>query len=283
VARRRAERRQSLTPEVQIEGRHPVLEALRAGRPLRKLLVTRAAESGHAMYELVGEARRRGVPVQQVDAAVLERLSRTRTPQGVIAYAAARPTVDLDDLLAHARQLDQAPFLLLLDGIEDAGNLGAIIRSADAAGVHGVVIPKHRAAGLSPTVAATSAGAIEHVAVAQVANLSMAIGRLKAENVWVIGADMAAPDVLFDVSLLPPVALVVGGEGRGLSRLVRERCDRLVRIPMQGATASLNASVAAGIVLFEVRRQMRGSSGRALTADRSVPIMGSTRDDETAS
>ncbi|MDR7543940.1 MAG: 23S rRNA (guanosine(2251)-2'-O)-methyltransferase RlmB [Armatimonadota bacterium] len=261
MAAGRADARSSLISDTQIEGRHPVREALRAGRPLRKLLVARTAARTAGLRHLIGEARRRGIPVQEVDAAVLERLARTRTPQGIIAVAAAHATVELDDVLARSRGRAEAPLLLMLDGIEDPGNLGAILRSADAAGVHGVVIPRRRAAGLSAAVAATSAGAIEHVLVAQVANLTAAIERLKAEGIWVIGADPGASDDLYNVSLLPPVALVVGSEGRGLSRLVRERCDRLVRIPMYGATASLNASVAAALCLFEVRRQMRAATG----------------------
>jgi 23S rRNA (guanosine2251-2'-O)-methyltransferase len=261
MAAGRANQRSFLTPETQIEGRHPVLEAMRAGRPLRKLVVARTAARTASLRRLIGEARRRGIAVQEVDPAVLERLARTRTPQGVIAVAAAHAAVELDDVLAASRARAEAPFLLMLDGIEDPGNLGAILRSADAAGVHGVVLPRRRAAGLSPAVAATSAGAIEHVLVAQVANLSMAIERLKAEGIWVIGADAGASDDLYAVSLLPPVALVIGSEGRGLSRLVRQRCDRLVRIPMYGATASLNASVAAALCLFEVRRQMRATTG----------------------
>jgi 23S rRNA (guanosine2251-2'-O)-methyltransferase len=242
---------------VQIEGRHPVREALRAGRPLRRLYVAKPAASSPAMRDLLGEARRRGVPVHEVAPAVIDRLAKTRTPQGVIAIAAAHAVVDLDDVLAVSHVRGEAPFLLLLDGIEDPGNLGAIIRSAEAAGVHGVVIPRRRAAGITPTVVAASAGAIEHVPVAQVPNLAAAIQRLKDAGIWVMGADPGAQDEIFDVSLAPPLALVIGGEGRGLSRLVRERCDRLVRIPMHGETSSLNASVAAGIVLFEARRQMR--------------------------
>lgn len=262
MARGHASRRADLTrSEVQIEGRHPVLEALRAGRALRKLVVSRAGATGRGMHDLIGEARRRGVPVQEVDPAVLDRLARTRAPQGVIAYAAAHAVVDLDDVLQQSRERAEAPFLLLLDGVEDPGNLGAILRSAEAAGVHGVVIPRHRAAGLSPVVATASAGAIEHVPVAQLSNLSIAIERLKREGLWVIGADAGAQVDLYDVSLQPPLALVVGGEGRGLSRLVRERCDRLVRIPMHGLTASLNVSVAAAILLFEARRQMRSGRG----------------------
>lgn len=260
MARGRAARRQDLTRDAQIEGRHPVLEALRAGRPLRKLVVARGRT---AMLEpLVGEARRRGVPVHEVEAAVIDRLARTRTPQGVIAYAAAHVLVDLDALIAAASARGEPPFLLLLDGVEDPGNLGAILRSADAAGVHGVVIPQRRAVGLTPTVAAASAGAIEHVPVAAVPNLSQAIERLKTQGIWVIGADPGATQVLYDATLRPPIALVVGAEGRGLSRLVRERCDALVRIPMHGATASLNVAAAAALVVFEVRRQVRGAGAR---------------------
>ncbi len=268
MARGRAPRRPDLTragdrPDTQLEGRHPVLEALRAGRPLRKVLVARSSAAHKPLHDLIGEARRRGVPVQEVEASVLERLAQTRTPQGVIAYAAAHAVVDLDAVLQHGRSRSEAPFLLLLDGVEDPGNLGAIIRSAEAAGAHGVAIPRHRSAGLTPSVAAASAGAIEHVLVAQVTSIPSAVERLKREGVWVIGADAAARDVIYDVAIEPPVALVVGGEGRGLSRLVRERCDRLVRIPMHGATASLNVSVAAGILLFEVRRQIQARAAKA--------------------
>lgn len=242
--------------EAQIEGRHPVLEALRAGRPLRKLLVARGSTGERAMRHLVGEARARGVPVVEVEPAVLLQHAQTRTPQGVIAYAAAHQAVEMSDILGRAHSRGEAPFLLLLDGLMDPGNLGAIIRSADAAGVHGVVIPRHRAVGLTPTVAAVSAGAIEHVPVAVVPNLGGAIEHLKREGVWVTGADAAARDSVYAVEMVPPLALVLGGEGRGLSRLVRDRCDRLVRIPMHGIVSSLNASVAAGVLLFEVRRQM---------------------------
>jgi 23S rRNA (guanosine2251-2'-O)-methyltransferase len=256
-------RRTGAAPDTQIEGRHPVIEALRAGRSLRRILVARSGAGHKPLYDLIGEARRRGIPVQEVDPGVLNRLAQTRTPQGVIAYAAAHAVVDLDAILQRSRERGEPPFLLLLDGVEDPGNLGAIIRSAEASGAHGVVIPRHRAAGLSPAVAAASAGAIEHVLVAQVTNLSSAIEQLKSDGIWVIGADAGASDVIHDVVIEPPVALVVGGEGRGLSRLVRERCDRLVRIPMHGATASLNASVAAGIVLFEARRQIQTRARRS--------------------
>lgn len=258
MARRRTARRPHLSHgTTQIEGTHPVLEALRAGRPLRKLLVARAHTTVGSVHDLIGEARRRGIPVQEVSAALIDRLARTRAPQGIIAYAAVHEVVEVEDLLELARNRGEDPFVVLLDGIEDPGNLGAVLRSADAAGVHGVVIPRRRAAGLTPAVAAASAGAIEYVRVAQTSNLVQAIEKLKAANVWVIGADPQARELLYDAALRPPIAVVIGGEGRGLSRLVRERCDLLVRIPMHGATASLNASVAAALMLFEVRRQMR--------------------------
>lgn len=247
--------------DVQIEGRHPVREALRAGRPLRRLVVSKAASRDRSVQELIASARRRGIPVQEVEPAVLDRIAQTRTPQGVVAIAAAHRTVDLDDLLDAGRARAQSLFLLMLDGVQDPGNLGAILRSANAAGAHGVVIPRHRSAGLSPAVAAASAGAIEHIPVAQVTNIASAVERLKREGVWIVGADPQAGEELFAAEMLPPLALVVGGEGAGLSRLVRERCDRLLRIPMYGAVASLNVSVAAGILLFEVRRQMRHAQG----------------------
>lgn len=243
--------------EAQIEGRHPVLEALRAGRPLRKIVVARAASSGGALHGLVGEARRRGIPVQVVEASVLHRLARRRNPQGVIAYAAAHAAVDLDDVIAHSRARGEPAIVVVLDGIEDPRNLGAILRTAESAGAHGVVIPRRRAAGLSPAAAAASAGAIEHIRVAHVASIAAAVERLRGLGVWVVGADPASGEDLFAVDLEPPLALVLGSEGRGLSRLVRQRCDRLVRIPMYGATASLNVAVAAGILLFEMRRQVQ--------------------------
>jgi len=265
-------RRTGAAPDTQIEGRHPVLEAVRAGRPLRKILVARSGAGHKPLHDLIGEARRRGIPVQEVDPGVLDRLAQTRTPQGVIAYAAAHAVVELDAILRRSRERGEPSFMLLLDGVEDPGNLGAIIRSAEAAGAHGVVIPRHRAVGLSPAVAAASAGAIEHVLIAQVTNLTSAIERLKSEGIWVIGADAGARDVVYEAAIELPVALVVGGEGRGLSRLVRERCDRLLRIPMHGATASLNVSVAAGIILFETRRQMQARS-RANTGAGSTGLV----------
>lgn len=237
-----------------IPGRRAVLEALRADRPIRKILLARSAHGG-IVRDLVLEAKRRGVVVQFVDPHRLDHLSPA-AHQGVVALTAARPPAGLDDILDLARERGEAPFVLALDGVEDPANLGALIRTADAAGVHGVVIPRHRAAGLSPAVARTSAGAIEHVPVATVTNLVRALEELKQSGLWVVGADPSAPQAYNALRLVPPLVVVMGGEGRGLSRLVREHCDLLVRLPMRGKVASLNVSVAAGVLLFEVVRQM---------------------------
>lgn len=233
-----------------LPGRHAVLEALRGGRPLRKVLIARSAH-GTAIREILGEAKSRGVPVQFVDPRHLE----AHGAQGVVAFTSARPTVGIDDILAAAEARAQAPLVVVCDGIEDPANLGAILRTAEVAGVHGVVIPRHRAVGLTPAVAKASVGAIEHVPVAQVANLVRALEELKAAGLWVAGADPDAETVYHKARLIPPLALVVGGEHRGLSRLVREHCDLLVRLPMHGRIASLNVSVAAGVLLYEVLRQ----------------------------
>ncbi len=243
----------------QIEGRHPVREALVSGRAIRKVLVSRTARG--SLQEIVGLARGRRVLVQEVDTRWLDRIARTRSHQGVIALASARPLWDLDDLLARATERE-APFVVLLDGIQDPQNTGAIIRVAEAAGVHGVVLPTRRASGLTAAVARASAGAVEHLPVAQVVNLTRTIADLKTRGLWIVGADPQGED-LFGTELLPPLAVVIGAEGRGLSRLVRESCDRLVRVPLAGRVASLNAATAAAVILFEIRRQgqARGRGG----------------------
>lgn len=239
-----------------LPGRHAVLEALRAGRPLRKVLVARTAH-GVAIGEIIREAKSRGVVVQFVDPRHLRGLS---TAQGVVALTSARPTVGVQDILAVAASRREAPFVLVCDGIEDPANLGALIRTAEGAGVHGVIIPKHRAAGLTSAVARTSAGALEYLAVASVTNLVRALEDLKQAGLWIVGADPAAADFYHSVRLVPPLAVVIGSEGRGLGRLVREHCDMLVRLPMRGRLTSLNVSVAAGIVLYEVVRQSAAAS-----------------------
>lgn len=236
-------------------GRHAVLEALRAGRPVSRVLVSRTAHGAGPLKEILETARRRGVPVQTVDPRRLDVLAEGLPHQGVAATAAVQPLVDLDDVLEVARRRGQQPFLIVLDGIEDPHNLGAVIRTADAAGAHGVVIPRRRAAGLTPAVARASAGATAHLAVAGVGNLAAALEELKRAGVWVVGADPEAPERYDGGALGPPIALVVGAEGRGLHRLVRERCDRLVHIPLRGQVRSLNVSVAAALLLYEAARR----------------------------
>ncbi|MBI3976018.1 MAG: 23S rRNA (guanosine(2251)-2'-O)-methyltransferase RlmB [Armatimonadetes bacterium] len=245
----------------QIEGRHPVREALASGRAIRKVLVARTGREAGSLREIVHLARRRRVTVQEVDPRWLDRMARTRAHQGVIALAGARATVDPDDLLAAARQRGEAPLVVLLDGIEDPQNVGAIIRVAEAAGAHGMILPARRSSGLTPAVARASAGAIEHLPVAVVTNLTRTIDGLKRAGLWVIGADLGGED-LYGTELAPPLAVVIGNEGRGLSRLVRESCDRLVRVPMRGRVASLNAATAAAVVLFEIGRRQGQGAGR---------------------
>lgn len=242
-----------------LPGRRAVLEALRAGRPLRKILVARSAHGG-TIREIIREARARRVVVQFVEPRYLHGGPET---QGVVGFTPVRPTVEVEDILAAAASRGAAPFVLVLDGVEDPSNLGALIRTAEGAGVHGVIIPRHRAAGLTPAVARTSAGALEYVPVAAVTNLVRALEDLKQAGLWIVGADAGATDLYHRVRLVPPLAVVMGKEGRGLGRLVREHCDLLVRLPMRGRLASLNVSVAAGVLLYEVARQLEDTAGQA--------------------
>ena len=237
-----------------LAGRNPIREALKAGRPVEKLLVA-AGELSGAAQEIVGMARQAGAVVQQVDRARLDQLYPAH--QGMLAYVAAVPYVQVEDMLAAAAAKGEAPFLVLLDGITDPHNLGAIVRSAECAGAHGVVIPERRAAGLTPAAAKAAAGALNHMPVARVKNLNRVIDELKANNIWVIGTAMDGEDAL-EADLSGPVALVIGSEGEGVARLTLEKCDRTVSLPMMGSIESLNASVAAGILMYQVVRARRG-------------------------
>lgn len=248
-------------PESALVGRHAVLEALRAGQPVSRVLVSRTAHGGGPFRDIFETARRRGIPVQPVDPRRLDSLAQGLPHQGVAALTAVQALVGLDDVLEVARRRGEAPFLIVLDGVEDPHNLGAVIRTAEAAGAHGVVIPRRRAAGLTPAVARAAAGATAHLAVAGVGNIAGALGELKKAGVWVVGADPEAAEPYDAGALEPPIALVVGAEGRGLHRLVRERCDRLVRIPLRGQVRSLNVSVAAALLLYEVARRAGRPAG----------------------
>jgi len=242
---------------VDVAGRQPVLEALRSGQEINKLLVAKGPRQG-ALQQIVSLAKQRGVVIQEVDRSVLDRLSPSINHQGVIAQLAEVRYWELADLVARPSGDPWPPFLVLLDGVQDPHNLGAIIRSAEALGAHGVVIPKRRGALVTEAVMKASAGAANHLPICRVTNLAATIDTLKQEGYWVFGAD-AAGEPCFEQDLTGPIALVVGSEGFGLSRLVREKCDFLSSIPMRGQVNSLNASVAASLLMLEVVRQRRAT------------------------
>ncbi len=252
----------AVLPEDAVVGRNAVLELLKGGRDVNRLLVAEGSPAG-SLAEILARARAQGVIVETVTRSRLDAIAAGYRHQGVLAYAAPVPYADLDELLDTAAAQDSPPFLLLLDGIEDPQNLGAILRTADAAGVSGVIIPKRRSCPLSAAVAKTSAGAVEYVPVARAANLVQTIGRLKERGYWVAGADMTGRAEYYEADLTGALALVIGGEGKGLSRLVKEKCDFLVRLPMMGRINSLNASVAAAVLMYEAVRQRRKASDRS--------------------
>lgn len=233
-------------------------EALRSNRPINKIFITAGVLTG-PLQEIFTLARDRNIPVQKVDRQRLNKFVSEAAHQGVVAMVSPKEYVDVEDILAGVGPGEQ-PLVLLLDEIHDPHNLGAILRTADAAGVHGVVIPRRRSAPLTQTVAKASAGAVEYVPVARVANMPQTVERLKEKGLWVAGADADGQELFWDARLDGPLALVIGGEGKGLGRLVKERCDLLVRLPMSGRINSLNASVAAALLVYEVARQRRKAS-----------------------
>lgn len=242
--------------ELKIEGRNPVIEAYRSGKTIDKLFVLYGCQDG-PVKTITREARKQHTIISYVSKERLDQLSETHHHQGVIAIAAAYDYASVDDILAKAREKGEEPFIFLLDGIEDPHNLGAIIRTANLAGAHGVIIPKHRAVGLTATVARTSAGALNFTPVAKVTNLGAAMDELKKEGLWFVCADMKG-EVMYRQNLTGPIGLVIGNEGEGVSRLVREKCDFTASIPMKGDIDSLNASVAAGVLAYEIVRQRMG-------------------------
>ena len=242
--------------ELKIEGRNPVIEAYRSGKTIDKLFVLDGCQDG-PVKTITLEARKQHTIISYVSKERLDQLSETHHHQGIIAIAAAYDYASVDDILAKAREKGEEPFIFLLDGIEDPHNLGAIIRTANLAGAHGVIIPKHRAVGLTATVARTSAGALNFTPVAKVTNLGAAMDELKKEGLWFVCADMKG-EVMYRQNLTGPIGLVIGNEGEGVSRLVREKCDFTASIPMKGDIDSLNASVAAGVLAYEIVRQRMG-------------------------
>ena len=242
--------------EMTIEGRNAVAEALRAGKPIDRLFIQDHCQDGPVLT-IKRLARAKDIPVKYVEKERLDQLSETGRHQGVIAYAAAYEYAQVEDMLAAAQEKDEPPFLFLLDGIEDPHNLGAIIRTANLAGAHGVIIPKDRAAGLAATVARTSAGALNYTPVARVTNLAKTMKELKKQGMWFVCADMGGT-VMYDLDLKGSIGLVIGNEGEGVGRLVKETCDFTASIPMKGDIDSLNASVAAGVLAYEIVRQRLG-------------------------
>lgn len=239
-----------------IEGRNAVLEALKSGAQIDKIFIKKTANPG-SLIQIKSLAVKKKIPVIETDAAKLDSISETKKHQGVIAYDSEVVYAELPDVLAGARAKGEPPLIVIADGVTDPRNLGAIIRSAEAFGAHGVVIPKRRASGVSAIVAKTSAGAVNYIPICRETNLNTAIKYLKSQNVWAFAADPAGDDI-FKADLTIPLALVIGSEGSGVSRLLKENCDFVIRVPMFGAIASLNASVAAGAALYEIARQRIG-------------------------
>lgn len=238
-----------------LEGRNPVLEALRSGRPIGKIFLARNVERHSVIAEIIHLAQTRGIPVEYVERPAIDRQSETGANQGIIAYTISKEYVDLDELLSISAARNESPLYIILDGVEDPHNLGAILRTAEASGIHGVIVREKRAVGLTPTVEKASAGATEYIPISRVTNISQTIEYLKQKNIWVVGIDQTGQTNYTRIDYKTPTAIVVGGEGKGLSDLVKKRCDFLASIPMKGKITSLNASVAAGVVMYEALKQ----------------------------
>lgn len=238
-----------------IEGKNPVIELLKIEHPITKILLAGNLKHDDATTEILSLARAKNIPVEWVERHVIDKLSTTGASQGIIAYAAEKKYVDVQDLLTISTEKNEPPLYVILDGIEDPRNLGSILRTAYASGVHGVIIRSRRAAGVTATVAKTSAGAVWHMPVASVSSIPQVILTLKKNDIWIIGIDRSGTDLYTRMDYKSPVAIVIGGEGRGLSELVGKRCDFTASIPMKGKINSLNASVAAALVMYEAFKQ----------------------------
>ena len=243
--------------ENQIEGRNALTEALRSGRTIDKVFIA-SGDTDRSLQHLAAEAKKAGAVVVPVDRRKLDMMSTTRSHQGIIALAAAREYFTIDDILQEAADRGEAPLIVICDELSDPHNLGAILRTAECSGAHGVIIPKRRSVGLTATVAKAAAGAVEYMKVAKVSNINNAIAELKEKGVWVFGTAAEGSVPMYQADLTGPAAIVVGNEGDGMSQLVRKNCDMLVHIPMKGRISSLNASVAASILLYEAVRQRLG-------------------------
>lgn len=237
-----------------IYGRNSVIEALKAGRTINKIIIAKGSVTG-SIVEIQHLAREKKIPLQEAEKAYLNKITEGENHQGVVAVASPKDYVEWEDIIKIAHEKGEDPFVIILDEIEDPHNFGSILRSADAVGAHGVIIPKRRAVGLTSTVSKASAGAIEHVPVARVTNIAQVIEELKKKGLWIAGCDMDGKETLWQGNLTGPLALIIGGEGKGIGRLHKDQCDFILRLPMWGKVSSLNASVAAALFMYEVRRQ----------------------------
>lgn len=246
-------------PEDRLEGKNPINEALKAGRTIHKLWVQKLnnGKIDPGIAKIINQSKQTGAVIIEVEKRVLDQMSQTHGHQGVIAQVAMHDYVEIDEMIRAAKEKEEDPFILILDELKESYNLGSILRIADAAGVHGVIIPKHRSVGLDATVAKASAGAMEYVPVAKVVNLSQTIEELKQQGFWIVGTDAEGTSQYDKIDYHGPLAVVVGSEGEGMGRLVKKNCDFLVTIPMKGQVNSLNAAVATGIIVFEAAKQRR--------------------------
>jgi len=244
--------------EDQVEGRNPVLELLESGRDINKIFVQTGEKHG-SINKIIGIAKKRKIIITEVDRTKINQMAQTTNHQGVIAIVPPFDYCEVEDILFEAKTRQEEPFVVILDGIEDVHNLGSIIRTAETAGVHGIIIPKRRAASVNATVNKVSAGATQHMKIARVNNINETIKYLKEQGLWICGTDMNTQTYYYEQDLTGPIAIVVGSEGFGISRLVKENCDFLVKIPMKGKITSLNASVSAGIVIYEAVKQRNKS------------------------
>lgn len=240
----------------QIEGRNPVIELLSSDKDINKVFIQKGEKHG-SINKIISMAKSKKIIIAEVEKNKLDELSETKNHQGVIAIVPPFNYCEVEDILELAKSKNEEPFILILDGIEDPHNLGSIIRTAETAGVHGIIIPKRRAASVNATVSKTSAGAVEHMKIARVNNLVQTIEYLKENDIWIVGTDMETDTYYYNQDLKGSLAIVIGSEGFGMSRLVKENCDFLVKIPMKGKITSLNASVSAGIVIYEAVKQRR--------------------------
>lgn len=238
----------------QVEGRNSVIELLESGKDINKIYVTRGEKHG-SINKIIAKAKERKIIIVEKDKRQMQEMAQTENYQGVIAIVPPYEYCEIEDILEEAKKRKEDPFVLILDGIEDPHNLGSIIRTAETAGVHGIIIPKRRAAAVNSTVNKTSAGAVEHMKIARVNNITDSIKKLKEEGLWICGTDINTKTYYYDQVLTGPIGIVIGNEGQGMSEKVRKNCDFLVKIPMKGKVTSLNASVSAGIIIYEVLKQ----------------------------